>query len=247
MPAQLLPWILKTAASSLVSMTIWEALKRSGTDAAKTAEAPAQHTSEKVTLVSGDRNMSYDLIGAELEGLIAGLDDDELGGIGADGDEALLEALSVSGSGMTEIIGRARRQGAAAAVSAIKQRKGMAVVQNPPTKRRRMPLGFAPTTVAASATGTIPGAPQNIYRTERLMIPSDIAFDLGVTDLKVGNSSQFVQTTEVPAVLFSEVAINTGVEFDTAEVGNQISVSVRNKDTVNDVVFTAAAVGTVAK
>ena len=79
------------------------------------------------------------------------------------------------------------------------------------------------------------------------MIPSDIAFDLGVTDLKVGNSSQFVQTTEVPAVLFSEVAINTGVEFDTAEVGNQISVSVRNKDAVNDVTFTAAAVGTVAK
>lgn len=191
--------------------------------------------------------MSYDLIGAELEGLIAGLDDDDFGGIGADGDEELLDALSVSGTGTTEIIGAAERRGAKRALNAIKAKRGMAVVQNSPSKKRRMPLGFAPTTVAASATGTIPGAPQNIYRTERLMIPSDIAFDLGVTDLKVGNSSQFVQTTEVPAVLFSEVAINTGVEFDTAEVGNQISVSVRNKDTVNDVVFTAAAVGTVAK
>ena len=189
--------------------------------------------------------MSYDLVGAELEGLISGIDDDDLGGIGS--DEALLDALAVSGSGTTEIIGRAMRQGAKKALQAVRAKGAMAVVQNAPNKKRRMPLGFTPTTITASSTGTIPGAPQNIYRTERLMIPSDIAFDLGVTDLKVGNSSQFVQTTEVPAVLFSEVAINTGVEFDTAEVGNQISVSVRNKDTVNDVVFTAAAVGTVAK
>lgn len=189
--------------------------------------------------------MSYDLVGAELEGLIAGLDDDDFGGIGS--DEDLLNALAVSGSGTTEIIGAAERRGAAKAVAAIRARQGAAVIQRPPSKKRRMPLGFTPTTITASSTGTIPGAPQNIYRTERLMIPSDIAFDLGIADLKVGNSSQFVQTTEVPAVLFSEVAINTGVEFDTAEVGNQISISVRNKDTVNDVVFTAAAVGTVAK
>jgi hypothetical protein len=180
-------------------------------------------------------------------GLVAGLDDEDVGAIGAGDDEALLQALSVSGSGMTEIIGAAQAAGARKALAAVKAKKGMAVVENSPSRRRRMPLGFVPTTVVASGSATIPGAPQNIYRTERLMIPSDIAFDLGVTDMKVGNQSQFVQTTEVPAVLFSEVAINTGVEFDTAEVGNQISLAVRNKDTVNDVVFTAAAVGTVAK
>lgn len=185
----------------------------------------------------------YDLIGADLMGLIAG-DDDDFGGIG---DEGLLDALSVSGMGTTELIGSEQKEGARKVIQAIKNRQGVAVVQNRPNRKRRMPLGFAPTTITAALTGSIPGAPQNIYRTERLMIPSDIAFDLGVTDLKVGNQSQFVQTTEVPAALFSEVAINTAVEFDTAEVGNQISISVRNKDAVNDVVFTAAAVGTVAK
>lgn len=237
-PVLFIPWLLKVGATAVASLFVAETLKRSG------------HTPDKQAVyqpeVSG--NMShYDLVGADLMGLVAGLDDDDVGAIGSDDDAALLQALSVSGSGMTEIIGAAKAAGARQALSAIKAKKGMAVVENSPTRRRRMPLGFVPTTVVASGSATIPGAPQNIYRTERLMIPSDIAFDLGVTDMKVGNQSQFVQTTEVPAVLFSEVAINTGVEFDTAEVGNQISLAVRNKDTVNDVVFTAAAVGTVAK
>lgn len=237
-PTLLLPWLLKIGATAVASLFVTETLKRSGKDPAKQAARQPE--------VSGVMS-GYDLVGAELMGLVAGLDDDDVGAIGAGDDEALLQALSVSGSGMTEIIGAAQAAGARKALAAVKAKKGMAVVENSPSRRRRMPLGFVPTTVVASGSATIPGAPQNIYRTERLMIPSDIAFDLGVTDMKVGNQSQFVQTTEVPAVLFSEVAINTGVEFDTAEVGNQISLAVRNKDTVNDVVFTAAAVGTVAK
>lgn len=227
-----LPWILQVGATAVASLLVTEVLKRSG-----------KKQPEKI----GANTMSYDIVGAELMGLVAGLDDDFAGSIGATDDEAFLQALSVSGSGMTEIIGAAEARGAQKALNAIKAKKGMAVVQNAPARRRRMPLGFVPTTVAASGIATIPAAPQNIFRAERLMIPSDIAFDLGVTDLKVGNQSQFAQSGEVPAVLFSEVAINTGVEFDTAEVGNQVSCAVRNKDTVNDVVFTAAAVGTVAK
>ena len=189
--------------------------------------------------------MSFDIVGASLENLIAGLDDDSFGGIGS--DESLLDALSISGSGTTDIIGAAERRGAQKAVAAIAAKRGAAVVDRGVSKRRRMPIGFAPTAIAAASSGTIPGQPQNLFRTERLVIPSDIAFDLGITDLKVGNQSQFAQSNEVPAVLFSEVAINTGVEFDTAEVGNQISIICRNKDAVNAIEFTAAAVGTVAK
>lgn len=192
--------------------------------------------------------MSYDIIGAEIESLIAGLDDDDEGGIGS--DESLLDALSVSGTGTSEIIGaerRGMRRGAQAAVKAIAQRNAGAVIDRGASKRRKMPIGFTPTTIVANGSGVIPGNPQNLYRTERIIVPSDIAFDLGITDLKVGNQSQFAQSSEVPAVIFSEVAVSTGVEFDTAEVGNQISIAVRNKDAVNAVDFTAAAVGTVAK
>jgi hypothetical protein len=55
-----------------------------------------------------------------------------------------------------------------------------------------------------------------------------------------------VETSEVPGALFSEVAINTGVTFDTAEIGNQISLAIRNKS-LADVEFVAGFIGTIAK
>lgn len=180
--------------------------------------------------------MPYEIVGYD--------DDDDVSGsigatlIGAD-EDALLQALSVSGLGGAEIVG-------GNAAKRIRARNQKLVVTKKPTTDRRYPLGFVPTSVGAGATLNIPGAPQNLFRPERLVIPSDIAFDFGVTDIKVGNTSQFVQNVEVPAALFSEVAINTAVQFDSAEVGNQISISVRNKS-AGAVEFTAGAIGTIAK
>lgn len=129
---------------------------------------------------------------------------------------------------------------------AVEARNAGMVVDQQMTSKRRYPLGFVPTDVLTGQTLNIPAAPQNLFRPERLVIPSDIAFDFGVTDIKVGNTSQFVQNTEVPAVLFSEVAINTNVYFDSANIGNQVSVQVRNKSagTLN---FTAGLIGAIAK
>lgn len=179
---------------------------------------------------------------------------------GAD-DEDILEALSVSGDydivggdGSTEIIGAeligAARRGnpqARAALRKIAMRNAGAVVKRDLANRRRYPLGFVPTEVDAGDAATIPAAPQNLFRPERLVIPSDICFDFGVQDIKVGNQSQFAQSVEVPAAVFSEVSIDTNVTFDTAEVGNQISILVRNKGSEDDLEFTAAAIGTIAK
>ena len=39
-----------------------------------------------------------------------------------------------------------------------------------------------------------------------MVIPSDICFDSGVVDVKVGNTSQFVQSAEVPGALLKQVA-----------------------------------------
>lgn len=192
----------------------------------------------------GEEDMGrYDLIG------LGDDDDDEFGGIGADilfggDDDDVLDAL-VSGAGNTEIIGAAKSK-KAAILKALAKRNAGAVTQRALDRRRRYPLGFAVTSIAASSTANIAALPQNLFRPERLVIPSDIAFDLGVRDAKVGNSSQFAQNAEVPAALFSEVAIDTGVGFDTAEVGNQISLDIRNK-TLVAVEFTAALVGTIAK
>ena len=181
---------------------------------------------------------------------------DHYGSIGADyisGDDDLLEALAVeglggdfiSGIGDSEIVGRDGGNKSAELRRLIARNAG-AVVNRGLDRRRRYPLGFIPTAIAAAANTAIPSAPQNLFRPERLVIPSDIAFDLGVRDIKVGNSSQFVQSAEVPAALFSEVAINTGVTFDTAEVGNQVSVDMRNKS-ASALEFSAGLVGTIAK
>lgn len=221
-----------------------------------------------------NHRMSYDLVGvgSDVMGAIGATDlllggvydDDEedslLSGlediIGAGDDDALLEALAVSGMGNSEIVGAARHHPAAKkamkkakvkqALRQVALRNAGAVVQRGLDRRRRYPLGFVPTTVAAATSASIPSAPQNLFRPERLVIPSDIAFDTGVRDIKVGNQSQLVQSVEVPAALFSEVAINTGVTFDTAEVGNQVSVDVRNKSGTG-FEFSAGLVGTIAK
>jgi hypothetical protein len=188
-------------------------------------------------------NMSYDIVG-----------DDFSGSIGAEllmggDDEDLLEALAVSGLGDSEIIGAARASKAARAKSAIRKiamKNAAGVVQTGLNRRRRYPLGFVPTDILTATTELIPAAPQNLYRPERLVIPSDISFDIGVRDIKVGNQSQLVQSVEVPGAIFSEVAIDTDVAFDTAEVGNQVSVDARNKSGAT-VEFSAALIGTVAK
>ncbi len=204
----------------------------------------------------------YDLVGEDWD------DDDDMGGIGADDvedilfgldvigddddDDEYLEDLLVEGAGDTEIIGRKvkrRRKGGAKRAAALRRmvmRNAGAVINTGLNRRRRYPLGFVPTTIAAGASSQIPAAPQNLFRPERLVIPSDIAFDTGVRDIKVGNTSQLVQSVEVPAALFSEVAINTGVTFDTAEVGNQVSVDARNKSGLA-FEFSAGLVGTIAK
>jgi hypothetical protein len=205
---------------------------------------------------NGTTHMSgYDIVGDDY-GFIGW---DQL--IGAMGDDDFLDSLVeggaadflVSGDGSSEIIGAAaaskQKLAAAKKAAALKQlamRNAGAVVNRGLDRRRRYPLGFVPTAVAAATTVQIPSAPQNLYRPERLVIPSDIAFDAGVADIKVGNQSQLVQSVEVPAALFSEVAINTGVTFDTAEVGNQVSVNIRNKS-ASAFEFTAGLVGTIAK
>lgn len=197
-------------------------------------------------------SMSYDILG----GSIGGYDPTLIG----DDPDALLEALSVSGGsdllvggdGSSEIIGalvgaaQAGNQKARAVVAKIAQRNAGAVVQRELDRRRRYPLGVVPTTITAGTQSQIPASPQNLFRPERLVIPSDIAFDSGVVDIKVGNVSQFVQSAEVPGALFSEVAINTGVNFDTAEIGNQISATIRNKSGAS-IEFSAGFVGTIAK
>ena len=167
-----------------------------------------------------------------------GYDDDDFGGIGADyliGDD-VLDDLDVSGDGTMEIVGAKRRPNV----------RGRRVVRRKLTAERRYPLGLVPTTVAAATQVNIPSAPQNLFKVQRFVVPSDIAFSFRIADIKVGNQSQLAQASAIPAAVFSEVAIDTEVTFDTAEIGNQLSVDVFNTS-AGSLVFSAAFLGIVAK
>lgn len=112
-------------------------------------------------------------------------------------------------------------------------------------RRRRFPIGFVTTLIGPGDQAVVPAAPQNLFRPERVVIPSDIAFDLLVQDIKVGNSSQLVSGAPIPAAVFSEVAVDTHVHFKTAEIGSQISIVIQNISD-QEVLFRGAMFGTVA-
>ena len=197
----------------------------------------------------GEIGAELDIVGASGTAEIIG--EDEFGEDDFEGEEDLLHALSIGAARQAQR-GQHRKatalQRAARKLQAYRKIDPRAVTirHGELSKRRRFPLGFQPTTVAAGATSSIPAAPQDMFRPERLVIPSDTAFDFGIQDVKVGNTSQLVSGGEGPAAMFTEVSIDTHVHFKTAEIGNQLSVSVRNK-TAAPIEFSAGVVGTVVQ
>lgn len=189
-----------------------------------------------------------EIFGADTDVIDALVSGSEIVGGGGDGYEEIIGAVAAK-SGVAKaqaLVKAAKAAKIKQAVNAIAQRGAAGVVNRPLDRKRRYPLGFVPTSVASATAAQIPSAPQNLFRPERLVIPSDVSFDFGVRDIKVGNQSQLVQSVEIPGAIFSEVAIDTYVGFDTAMVGNQVSVDVRNKSG-GTLEFTAALIGTVAK
>lgn len=93
---------------------------------------------------------------------------------------------------------------------------------------RRMVIGFGPGVMAVGGSSNITSQPQVVFRSERLFVTSDIAFDLVVDDVKVGQRSQLIAAGAIPAAIFSEVSIDVFTHWDTAEVGNVLTVSLTN-------------------
>lgn len=166
--------------------------------------------------------------------------------VGASDD--LIEEI-VSGLGNTEIVGEDDDDiGEIGAVRKARSggNKGLAVESARLRKARRMAIGFGPTTLAASATGDITTRPQVVFRPERLFIPSDIAFDIIVLDVKIGQRSQLVAAGALPGAMFSEVSVDVFTHWDTAEVGNDIVLSVQNVNAALSRIFRGAMLGTTA-
>jgi hypothetical protein len=111
----------------------------------------------------------------------------------------------------------------------IASANALIVKDDPPTNARRFPLGFESNgTVANAATVNITSRPQVLFKGQRLVIPSDIAGDFTLDDLKVGKDSQFVAEGSIPGRVLQENATQVEFDLDTAQISQDITLIVTN-------------------
>lgn len=97
-----------------------------------------------------------------------------------------------------------------------------------PNKRRYWHAPFPTTAFAAAALTGLQMNPQELFRAERLFVPSNLANDYNITNLQVGQKNQLLTPGEINCSVFSEVAVRSFLNLDTANIGNIIILSLRN-------------------
>jgi hypothetical protein len=124
------------------------------------------------------------------------------------------------------------RRNAAASQALMRKRVAAGALLRgvPPRQSREYALGLGSTSVSGSSSANINVQPQVIFRPERLVIPSNLAVDFLITDIKVGKNSQLVSTGALPAVMFTEVAFGVRLKMDTCQISMFVTLSVTNQN-----------------
>lgn len=117
------------------------------------------------------------------------------------------------------------------------------IVNHPPTQVREFVIGFGPTLILGLSTAIFQAQPQLIFRGSRLIVPSALANNFSINDIRVGKDSQAVSANPIPAAAFSELAVGVNLGLDTATPGIIITISVSNTQTSQQT-FSAALIGT---
>lgn len=98
-----------------------------------------------------------------------------------------------------------------------------------PNRAREYPLGFdSVATIAAAASLAVSSRPQVVFRPDRLVIPASIAPNFTLTDIKIGKNSQLVGSSVLPAEVFSQTAVGVRLKLDTAQISQDIVLTVTN-------------------
>lgn len=95
-------------------------------------------------------------------------------------------------------------------------------------RHRLMVAGMGFTQVNQGAVATITIAPQRLFKTKLLSIPGTIALYFAITGVFVGQDSQLAAAGAIPCECFSETAVNAPVDWDTANIGNTITINIQN-------------------
>ena len=145
-----------------------------------------------------------------------------------DGDDS--GAYGLVGAASTKSRQNAQKRAMARDLMARRVRSGALLRSVPPRNAREYALGLGSTSVAGSSSANINVQPQVIFRPERLVVPSNLAMDFLITDIKVGKNSQLVSTGALPAVMFTENAFGVRLRMDTAQISMFVTVSVTNQN-----------------
>ena len=194
----------------------------------------------------------YGDMGSVLDGADeSGYEATEIMGDGSDGETDILGELlgelegemegdggvfvgSDSGMGASKAAKQRNAQKRAIARDLLRRRvnSGALLRSVAPRNSREYALGLGSTSVAGLSSANINVQPQVIFRPERLVIPSNVAPDFLITDLKVGKNSQLASTGALPAVMFTESAFGVRLKMDTAQISMFVTISVTNQSSV---------------
>jgi len=134
-----------------------------------------------------------------------------------------------------------------AAAAQILARNGILLKERVPNKARLFPIGFTSDGVIGSTlSAVIVSRPQVLFKGLRLVVPSDIAGDFTIDDLKVGKNSMFASESSLPARCMQEDAWGVYLHLDTAQISQDVSLAVTNISGA-DRTFRAMILGKVAE
>lgn len=131
----------------------------------------------------------------------------------------------------------------------LAMRHAQAVVPRDYTRGRKLWQGIGtdpadaqggPTAVPAGAQRTFQAQPQIPFKPDRFFVMSALsANNFLVTDVKVGQQSMFASSNGVPASVFAENSVDSVINFDTAQISQQLIAIVVNISTSTAPFFAA--------
>lgn len=191
--------------------------------------------------------VGYGSIGGEAEDLLRELSvsgeeiigEDEYGVVGDDdgeidlmGAEEIIGAMPPSRAKLAAQrklqLARAKKLRAQKAAQYARAGTQIDVVPQVNRRHRLMVAGMGFTTVLLGATATITITPQRLFKPKLMSIPGSIAVFFSINAVFVGQDSQLAAAGGIPAECFSETAVNAPIDWDTANIGNTITIQVTN-------------------
>lgn len=180
--------------------------------------------------------MAYEIVGYE-EMVGGDYDDPEL--VAGDDVDDLLAGYDIIGArrraparGVPMGRGRGVPVRRAVVAQSPVPRHGTLLKDQEPSKDGQLLLPMSSSgTIAAATAATITARPQvKAFRPQRIVVGNSIAAFFTISDIKVGNKSQFVQAGTIPAEAFVQGAFGVAMRQDTVQTAQDYVFQVNNID-----------------